>query len=139
MLKSFIAASLAAGSAALFIMGLPGGVTAQVSQDQAPSASFAPVLVELFTSQGCSSCPPADRLADRLDSEDGLVIISRPVDYWDRLGWTDTLASPQNTALQRAYARRGLGGYNGVYTPQSVVAGAFGEVGSDERALRWHI
>ncbi|MEL6738931.1 MAG: DUF1223 domain-containing protein, partial [Pseudomonadota bacterium] len=139
MLKSFIAASLAAGSAALFIMGLPGVVTAQVSQGPAISASATPVLIELFTSQGCSSCPPADRLAHRLDSEEGLVIISRPVDYWDRLGWMDTLASPQNTALQRAYARRGLGGYNGVYTPQTVVAGTFGEVGSDERALRRQI
>ncbi len=68
--------------------------------------------------------------------EDGLIVISRPVDYWDRLGWKDTLAIPENTALQRAYARRGLGGYNGIYTPQSVVAGALGEVGSDERALR---
>ncbi|MEM7666819.1 MAG: DUF1223 domain-containing protein [Pseudomonadota bacterium] len=95
-----------------------------------------PVLLELFTSQGCSSCPPADRLAARLAREPGLVVISRPVDYWDRLGWKDTLASPDNTALQRAYARRGLGGYNGVYTPQTVVAGRHGEVGSDESAIR---
>ncbi len=99
-------------------------------------ASGEPVLIELFTSQGCSSCPPADRLAQRMAREDGLVVILRPVDYWDRLGWKDTLARPENTVLQRAYARRGLGGYNGVYTPQSVVAGALGEVGSDERALR---
>ena len=101
--------------------------------------SQAPVLLELFTSQGCSSCPPADRLAERLSDEPGLVIISRPVDYWDRLGWKDTLASPKNTALQRAYARRGLGGYNGVYTPQTVVDGVYGEVGSDERSLRAQI
>lgn len=95
-----------------------------------------PVLLELFTSQGCSSCPPADRLAARLARESGLVVISRPVDYWDRLGWKDTFARPDNTALQRAYARRGLGGYNGVYTPQTVVAGIHGEVGSDEDAIR---
>ncbi len=100
------------------------------------AASAEPVLIELFTSHGCSSCPPADRLAQRMAQEDSLIVISRPVDYWDRLGWKDTLARPENTALQRAYARRGLGGYNGVYTPQSVVAGALGEVGSDERALR---
>ncbi|MEM9500627.1 MAG: DUF1223 domain-containing protein [Pseudomonadota bacterium] len=95
-----------------------------------------PVLLELFTSQGCSSCPPADRLAARFAREPGLVVISRPVDYWDRLGWKDTFARPENTALQRAYARRGLGGYNGVYTPQIVVAGRHGEVGSDEDAIR---
>ncbi len=95
-----------------------------------------PVLLELFTSQGCSSCPPADRLAAKLAKEPGLVVISRPVDYWDRLGWKDTFASPANTALQRRYARRGLGGYNGVYTPQTVVGGSLGEVGSDERAIR---
>ncbi len=99
-------------------------------------AGSEPVLIELFTSQGCSSCPPADRLAQRMAREEGLVMISRPVDYWDRLGWKDTLARPQNTALQRAYASRGLGGNNGVYTPQSVVAGSVGEVGSDEGALR---
>jgi len=100
---------------------------------EAPSE---PVLIELFTSQGCSSCPPADRLAKRLDKEDGIVVISRPVTYWDYLGWKDSLASEANTDLQRAYARRGLSGYNGVYTPQSVVAGRLGEVGSREGALR---
>ncbi|MGB3471729.1 MAG: DUF1223 domain-containing protein [Erythrobacter sp.] len=102
----------------------------------AKAVSTEPVLIELFTSQGCSSCPPADRLAARLAKEDGLVVISRPVDYWDRLGWKDTLASAANTALQRAYAGRRLAGYNGVYTPQSVVSGQLGEVGSDEPALR---
>ncbi|MEP0392899.1 MAG: DUF1223 domain-containing protein [Erythrobacter sp.] len=95
-----------------------------------------PVLIELFTSQGCSSCPPADRLAKQLDKEEGVVVISRPVTYWDYLGWKDNLASEANTNLQRAYARRGLVGYNGVYTPQSVVAGAHGEVGSRESAVR---
>lgn len=94
-----------------------------------------PVLVELFTSQGCSSCPPADRLVASLTDESNLVILSRPVDYWDRLGWKDTFARAENSALQRAYARRGLGGYNGVYTPQTVVNGSLGEVGSDRPAL----
>lgn len=100
------------------------------------SASGEPVLVELFTSQGCSSCPPADRLAERLAQDPQLIVISRPVTYWDRLGWKDTLAREANTDLQRAYARRGLGGYNGVYTPQMVVNGAYGEVGSKEAGLR---
>lgn len=103
---------------------------------QTYEAPAEPVLIELFTSQGCSSCPPADRLAQRLDAEEGLVVISRPVTYWDYLGWKDNLALEANTELQRDYARRGLAGYNGVYTPQSVVAGAHGEVGSRESAVR---
>ena len=103
---------------------------------QANDTPSEPVLIELFTSQGCSSCPPADRLAARLDMEEGLVVISRPVTYWDYLGWKDNLAREANTELQRDYARRGLLGYNGVYTPQSVVAGTHGEVGSRELAVR---
>ncbi|KWV91518.1 thioredoxin family protein [Erythrobacter sp. YT30] len=106
------------------------------SQTNASVLTEEPVLIELFTSQGCSSCPPADRLAQKLDREPDLVVISKPVDYWDRLGWKDTYAKPSNSDLQRVYARRGLGGYNGVYTPQSVVAGRYGEVGSKEAALR---
>jgi len=99
-------------------------------------ASDEPVLVELFTSQGCSSCPPADRFAARLRNEGNVVVISRPVTYWDRLGWKDTLAREDNTRLQRAYAQRGLAGRNGVYTPQMVVDGEFGAVGSDEHEVR---
>lgn len=95
-----------------------------------------PVVVEFFTSQGCSSCPPADRLAARLAMEDGILVIERPVTYWDRLGWRDTLGKQANTDLQRAYARRVLAGRNGVYTPQAVVGGREGVVGSREDALR---
>ncbi|MCX9148318.1 DUF1223 domain-containing protein [Erythrobacter sp. WG] len=94
------------------------------------AASAAPVLLELFTSQGCSSCPPADALAETLAGEPGLVVITRPVTYWDRLGWKDTLGRESNTVLQQNYARRGLGGTNGVYTPQLVVDGRIGVVGS---------
>lgn len=95
------------------------------------AVSGEPVLLELFTSQGCSSCPPADSLAERLATNPDLVVITRPVTYWDRLGWKDTLARESNTALQQAYARRGLDGRNGVYTPQLVVGGAYGLVGSN--------
>ena len=95
-----------------------------------------PVLLELFTSQGCSSCPPADRLASQLAGEMGFVVVSRPVTYWDRLGWKDTLAREENTQLQRRYAARGLEGRNGVYTPQIVVDGQYGTIGSDERDVR---
>lgn len=95
-----------------------------------------PVLLELFTSQGCSSCPPADRLAARLAATPDLVVISRPVTYWDGLGWKDTLAREENTALQRAYAAAGLAGQNGVYTPQLVIDGRFGAVRSREDSVR---
>lgn len=81
------------------------------------------VVVEFFTSQGCSSCPPSDHLAARLATEPGVLVMQRPVTYWDRLGWTDTLGKEGNTSLQRSYAARRLGGRNGVYTPQAVIGG----------------
>jgi len=118
------------GAAALvWPQSAPAAATAQ---PVAPVAAVAgePVLLELFTSQGCSSCPPADRLAESLAQQPGLVVIARPVTYWDRLGWKDTLAREANTQLQQDYARRGLAGNNGVYTPQLVVNGSFGAVGS---------
>ncbi|WP_422344012.1 DUF1223 domain-containing protein [Parasphingorhabdus sp.] len=94
-----------------------------------------PVVVELFTSQGCSSCPPADMLASRLAKDDSLLVISRPVTYWDRLGWKDTLAREENTRLQRAYASKGKAG-SGVYTPQVIINGGGGAVGSREGDIR---
>jgi hypothetical protein len=107
-----------------------GAPSAAPSKAPAIAVTGAPVLLELFTSQGCSSCPPADALAEKLSANPDLVVIARPVTYWDRLGWKDTLAQESNTALQRDYARRGLAGRNGVYTPQLVVNGAYGLVGS---------
>jgi hypothetical protein len=102
----------------------------------APAAQTAtPVAVELFTSQGCSSCPPADALVARLAQEPGIVVMTRPVTYWDNLGWKDTLAREGNTALQRAYAERGGNGA-GVYTPQAMVQGRAAVVGSSEYDLR---
>ena len=71
-------------------------------------------LVELFTSQGCSSCPSADKLLGELAGDPSLVAISVPINYWDYLGWKDTLASPAS-ARQRAYAR--VRGDRQVYTP----------------------
>lgn len=85
-------------------------------------------VVELFTSQGCSSCPTADAVLRSFAKRPGLVALSLPVDYWDYLGWKDTLASPKFTSRQRAYAdARGDGR---VYTPQIVVNGLVHVVGS---------
>jgi hypothetical protein len=86
-------------------------------------------VVELFTSQGCSSCPPADRVLADLAREPGVVALSFPVDYWDYLGWKDTLGSPANTARQRAYAN--ARGDRQVFTPQMIVNGKVSCVGSD--------
>jgi hypothetical protein len=92
-------------------------------------AANAPVLVELFTSQGCSSCPPADKLAGKLAQRDDVIVASLNVDYWDYLGWRDTLAKAEYTQRQYDYARaRGDGQ---VYTPQMVMNGALHAVGSN--------
>jgi hypothetical protein len=97
------------------------------------SAATAPVLVELFTSQGCSSCPPADKLAGELIGQPGVTVVSLNVDYWDYLGWRDTLAKPEYTQRQMAYAHSR--GDNDVYTPQMVVNGSFHAVGSNRSAV----
>ena len=90
-------------------------------------------LLELFTSQGCSSCPAADKLLGELADDPSLVALSVPIDYWDYLGWKDTLASPGHSARQRAYAR--VRGDREVYTPQIVVNGATHVLGSDHAAV----
>jgi hypothetical protein len=97
-------------------------------------APVTPVAVELFTSQGCSSCPPADALMEQLAQQPNIVAITRPVTYWDRLGWKDTLAREDNTRLQQSYASKGLAGA-GVYTPQIVVQGESGAVGSHREVV----
>ncbi|CAN7310264.1 thioredoxin family protein [Pararhizobium sp. LjRoot255] len=78
-------------------------------------------VVELFTSQGCSSCPPADAALKKLINDGKVVALSYHVDYWNYLGWADTLATKDNTARQYAYAR--MLGRSGVYTPQAILNG----------------
>ena len=97
-------------------------------------AARQPVLVELFTSQGCYSCPPADRLLGRLAEGDDLVALGYHVTYWDRLGWPDPFATDWGTSRQYAYGRTISQGR--VYTPQMVIDGQVHEVGSNERRVR---
>jgi hypothetical protein len=90
-------------------------------------------VVELFTSQGCSSCPPADAVMGTLAGDDSLVVMSLPIDYWDYLGWKDTLARPRDAVRQRGYAAKR--GDHEIYTPQAVINGMTHVVGSDRAAI----
>jgi hypothetical protein len=94
-------------------------------------------VLELFTSQGCSSCPPADKLFGEFAADPNLIALSLPIDYWDYLGWKDTLADPRHTARQRAYSK--VRGDHEVYTPQVVVNGSLHALGSDKDAIEMAI
>jgi hypothetical protein len=90
-------------------------------------------VVELYTSQGCSACPPADRILGEFARDGSIVALTMPVDYWDYIGWKDTLAKPRHTMRQRAYAK--ARGDRDVYTPQVVVNGRTHVLGSDRAAI----
>ena len=105
------------------------------AQETGINPSFPPPknVLELFTSQGCDTCPPADAVLASYAERPDVVAISLPVDIWDYLGWKDTLASEKNSERQKAYAKaRGDGA---IYTPQIVVNGLMGVNGSDSAAI----
>jgi hypothetical protein len=116
------------------LLGLAGAVYQSFGQ----AASEPISVIELFTSQGCSSCPPADRLLQEFAQRPDVIALSFPVAYWDYLGWKDTLARPEFAERQRQYAS--IQGDGQVYTPEAVVNGLQSCVGSNrgkiESALR---
>jgi hypothetical protein len=110
-------------TAAACVLTAATGATAQGASTQ-PRA-----VVELFTSQGCSSCPPADKVIGDLAKDPTVIALSMPIDYWDYLGWKDTLADSRFSARQKAYSQ--VRGDRDVYTPQVIVNGATQVIGSD--------
>ena len=114
--------------AALCLAALPLAVGAPAAQARAHHAQ--PVVVELFTAQGCSSCVAADGVFDALAKRPGVLALTLAVDYWDYLGWADTFARPEYTARQRAYMQRLA--VREVYTPQVVVDGKGQASGADQ-------
>ncbi len=111
---------LALGLVALLVLAVPAGAETMRARPKA--------VVELFTSQGCSSCPPADALLTGLAQDDGVIALAYHVDYWDYVGWEDTFAHTEFSDRQRAYAESW--GSSRIYTPQMVVNGQKGVVGS---------
>lgn len=113
----------------------PGVVPVSAASAPVTLGASGPVVAELFTSQGCSSCPPADAVAARLARDPAILVISRPVTYWDQLGWKDSLGREENTRLQRQYGDKAFAGAN-IYTPQLVIDGTAQGVGSQEARAR---
>lgn len=102
----------------------PRSAAEPAPQAAAPVAfnEYHPVVVELYTSQGCSSCPPADALLAEIANRDDVIALALHVDYWDYIGWADRFAKPGFTKRQKAYAR--AAGEHAIYTPQMIVEGA---------------
>ena len=114
-------------------VALPLAVIASAVLTSAVASADPRAVIELFTSQGCSSCPPADKLAGELARDPSLIVMSLPIDYWDYLGWKDTLAVAGHTNRQRAYSKSR--GDREVYTPQVVVNGVAHVLGSNKGAI----
>ncbi len=115
----------------LIVTGVLGGALVPVSQ--AVAAARSPVVVELFTAQGCASCPQADKMLEEIATRRGVIALTLPVDYWDYLGWADTFAAPAYTERQRAYAHRLK--VREIYTPEIVVDGRKEAPGLDKDAV----
>jgi len=98
---------------------------ADIAHKTAPSR---PVLLELFTSQGCSDCPAADRMVTELANRNDVIALSLPITYWDILGWKDTFATDANTRRQKSYAQ--VMNRSGIYTPQMIIDGRLDVVGN---------
>ena len=122
MRKAVIGAAMGAW---LTLAGVAG---AQAQTEEPPL-----VVIELFTSQGCSSCPPADALLRELATDPQILALSLHVDYWDYLGWVDALAKPAFSSRQKAYAYAAQS--RAVYTPQMIVGGAVAMNGADRETL----
>ncbi|SDK97274.1 DUF1223 domain-containing protein [Aliiruegeria lutimaris] len=103
------------------------------AESAANDAGSSPVVVELFTSQGCSSCPPADALLAHLAERSDILPLALHVDYWDYIGWADSFARPEHTKRQKSYAR--VVGSHTIYTPQMVVGGVTHIVGAKPMEL----
>jgi hypothetical protein len=114
-------------------IAIAASIAAVIIATRSDAADRPRAVIELFTSQGCSSCPPADALLGELAQDPRIVALTLPVDYWDYLGWKDTLASHAYTERQRGYAD--ARGDRKVYTPQVVVNGLAHAVGSDRSAI----
>ena len=93
-----------------------------------PAVADGPTVVELYTSQGCSSCPPADEILHDLAGQSDVIALALHVDYWDYIGWADIFADPAHTSRQQSYAR--VAGSRSIYTPQMVVGGADHVIGA---------
>jgi hypothetical protein len=138
----FLGAALVVASLCLLAVGATIHKTAQTATPSAPAGSRTPVIVELFTSEGCSSCPPADANLAKLEEKQPvgsaeIIALEEHVDYWDNLGWADPYSASLWTERQQAYAE--TFGSGSVYTPQMVVDGTTEFVGSRERQARQSI
>lgn len=131
-----LAVTIAASTAAALVFAGATPAKAQ-STGNATGTSTNMVVVELFTSQGCSSCPPADALMLELAQMEGVLPLSLHVDYWDYIGWKDSFAQARFTERQRAYAR--AAGHRTIYTPQMIVQGRDHVVGLKPMKLANHI
>jgi hypothetical protein len=124
---------LATGLAVLASLSAPVSAQSIAAAAATPTEPHFKAVLELFTSQGCSSCPPADALLHDYAERKDVVALTMPVDYWDYLGWKDTLANPKFSARQRAYAKdRGDGR---IYTPQMVINGVIHVNGSSREDI----